>query len=141
VYIFSNWLDFANYSLPDWLGWAGCVLFAASLGLYASAYRELGENWSPRLEVLESQQLVTTGVYRHMRHPVYAAMWLWSLAQPLLLHNWIAGFGLLVAFVPLYLLRMPREEEMMVEHFGQAYKDYIEESGRLIPHFWNRPRG
>jgi protein-S-isoprenylcysteine O-methyltransferase Ste14 len=141
IYIFSRWLDFTNYSLPAAAGWAGVILFAASLLLYALAYRELGQNWSPRIEVLERQQLVTSGIYHTIRHPVYAAMWLWALAQPLLLHNWIAGFGLLVVFLPLYILRMPREEEMMVEHFGQEYKDYMEESGRIIPHFWSRPRG
>lgn len=140
IYIFSRWLDFANYTLPAAAGWFGVALFSASLLLYALAYHELGKNWSPRIELLERQQLVTTGIYHYIRHPIYAAMWLWALSQPLLLHNWIAGFGLLVVFLPLYLLRMPREEQMMVEHFGQEYKDYMEESGRLIPHFWSRPR-
>lgn len=140
IFIFTSWLDFANYNLPAAGGWMGVGLFALSLLFYASAYHELGRNWSPRIEVLERQQLVTSGIYHYIRHPVYAAMWLWALAQPLLLHNWIAGFGLLVIFLPLYLLRMPREEEMMMEHFGQEYKDYMEDSGRLIPHFWSRPR-
>ena len=48
----------------------------------------------------------------------YTHMWLWGVAQTLLLQNRVAGFSSLVLFLPLYLLRVPREERMMVEEFG-----------------------
>jgi protein-S-isoprenylcysteine O-methyltransferase Ste14 len=60
-------------------------------------------------------------------------MWLWAVAQPLLLHNWIAGFGLILLFIPLYLIRVPREERMMLEHFGDEYRDYMRRTGRIFP--------
>jgi protein-S-isoprenylcysteine O-methyltransferase Ste14 len=94
---------------------------------------DLGQNWSPSLEIGEQQTLVTHGVYRRIRHPMYAAHWMWSIAQALLLHNWIAGPAGLVCFLPLYLMRVPREEQMMFDHFGAAYRAYITRTGRVIP--------
>jgi len=60
-------------------------------------------------------------------------MFLWAIAQPLLIQNWIAGIGLLVLFTPLYLTRMPREEKMLTEHFGKAYQSYMQKTNRLTP--------
>ncbi|MFZ5922998.1 MAG: protein-S-isoprenylcysteine O-methyltransferase [Chloroflexota bacterium] len=134
-YIFGRGLDFANYGLPAWAGWIGVILFAASIYLYWRAYRDLGRNWSPRIEIMAEQQLVTGGVYSRIRHPVYAAMWLWVLAQPLLIPNWIARLGMLVTFTPLYLLRTPKEEKMMLDNFGEAYRAYMDRTGRIIPKF------
>ncbi len=78
--------------------------------------------------------LVTGGVYRYIRHPMYASMWLWGIAQALLLWNWIAGWASLVLFLPLYVLRVPREERMMHEYFGDAYRTYMNRTARVIPH-------
>ncbi|MCA9977468.1 MAG: isoprenylcysteine carboxylmethyltransferase family protein [Anaerolineales bacterium] len=133
IAIFSDWVVYADYTLPDWLGWTGTVLIGASLFLFWRAYHDLGRNWSPKIDIKEEQELVTTGAYRYIRHPVYAAMWLWALAQPLLVHNWIGGLALLVTFLPLYLTRVPREEQMMLDNFGAAYREYMARTGRLIP--------
>ena len=138
VFILSPWLDYANYDLPPGAGWIGVVIFAFMLWLMWRAYTDLGRNWSPKIDVIEGQKLVTDGVYRTLRHPIYAGMWLWGLAQPLLIHNWIAGFALLVTFTPLYLLRMPREEQMMLERFGEEYRAYMERTGKVVPRILNR---
>ena len=68
-----------------------------------------------------------------IRHPMYAAHWLWGLSQPLLLQNRIAGFAMLVSLLPLYLVRMPQEERMMLEHFGEEYRSYMGRTGRVVP--------
>jgi protein-S-isoprenylcysteine O-methyltransferase Ste14 len=64
---------------------------------------------------------------------MYAAMWLWGMAQTLLLQNWIVGWAGLVLFVPMYVLRVPREEQMMIEQFGEAYREYMIQTGRVVP--------
>lgn len=135
IYIFSPWLSFAGYTLPPWAGWLGAGLFACGLWLLWRAHRDLGRNWSPTIEVTQGQRLVTEGVYRHIRHPIYAAMWLFAIAQALLLQNWIAGPAALAAFLPLYLTRVPKEERMMLEHFGPEYRAYLERTGALLPRF------
>jgi protein-S-isoprenylcysteine O-methyltransferase Ste14 len=136
VYALSPWLGFADYSLPGWAGGLGAALFAAALWLLWRSHADLGRNWSPILELRQEHTLVTEGVFRHVRHPMYAAHWLWGLAQPLLLWNWIAGLSMLVTMLPLYLVRVPREERMLLEQFGDAYRDYMRRTGRLIPRLW-----
>ena len=65
---------------------------------------------------------------------MYASMWLWGVAQALLLQNWIAGWASLVLFLSLYLLRVPREQRMMLDEFGKKYRAYMNRTGRIIPH-------
>lgn len=133
VHIFGSALDFANYELPLWAGWMGVGVFAAAILILYKAYSDLGANWSPKLDIMADHKLITEGIYHYIRHPIYAGIWLWALAQPLLIPNWIAGFAMMIAFLPLYLIRMPREEQMMLDHFGDAYCRYIQQTGRLIP--------
>jgi protein-S-isoprenylcysteine O-methyltransferase Ste14 len=64
---------------------------------------------------------------------MYAAHLLWALAQPLLLHNWIAGFSFLVVIIPHFLLRIGDEEKMMLDNFGDEYSEYMKKTGRFLP--------
>lgn len=137
VYSTTSWLDRANYRWSERAkaraGGLGALLFGAALGIFWRAHADLGANWSPSLEIGERQTLVTRGVYQYIRHPMYASHWLWSIAQVLLLQNWIAGPASLLSFLPLYLARVPREEQMMVDHFGDDYRAYMGRTGRVLP--------
>lgn len=137
IYSLTRWLDGADYRLSpgarERAGWAGAGLLGAALWLFWRSHRDLGSNWSPSLEIGEQHTLVTGGVYSHIRHPMYASQVLWSLAQLLLLPNWIAGWAGLVTFLPLYLSRIPNEEQLMLDHFGEAYRAYCARTGRIVP--------
>jgi protein-S-isoprenylcysteine O-methyltransferase Ste14 len=137
VCLATPWLDFADYRLPDWAtvtsGVVGTAVFALALWLLWRSHADLGRHWSVRLEIQQDHSLVTDGVYRHIRHPMYAAHWLWAMAQLLLLPNWIAGPAFLVSFLPLYLRRVPREEQMLLDYFGEQYRTYVSRTGRVIP--------
>lgn len=136
LYVFTPWLDFANYRLPNWAGWLGVVTFAVALWLFWRSHTDLGRNWSATLEIREGHSLVAFGVYQYIRHPMYTAHWIRGIAQALLLQNWIAGLANLVPFLPLYLLRVPREEQMMLERFGEEYRSYMNRTGRVVPRPW-----
>jgi protein-S-isoprenylcysteine O-methyltransferase Ste14 len=133
VYVLTPWLAFADYRLPDWVGLIGAAVFGFALWLLGRSHADLGRQWSVRLEIQEGHALITQGVYHHIRHPMYAAHWLWALAQLLLLNNWIAGPAFLVAFLPMYLRRVPREEQMLLDCFGEEYRAYAARTGRVIP--------
>lgn len=133
IYIFSGWPGFADYRLPAWAGWAGTLIMAGALWLLWRAHRDLASNWSPSLELQKQHSLVRTGVYARLRHPIYAAVWLWCLAQPLLIHNWIAGLAGLITFGLVYFTRLPREEKMMLDKFGGEYADYMKKVGGIFP--------
>jgi protein-S-isoprenylcysteine O-methyltransferase Ste14 len=133
VYAASDWLDFANYTLPAWAGWLGVLLIAGAIFVFWRAHADLGLNWSPTLEIREKHELITRGIYGAIRHPMYASQWLWVLAQPLLLQNWIAGFINLLVFVPFYFLRVREEEKLMLEKFGDQYRSYMQRVGAVLP--------
>ena len=137
VYTFTSRLDGADYRLPrearESAGGVGMIILAMAVWLFWRSHADLGRNWSPSLELREGHELVTEGVYRSVRHPMYSSMWLWGVAQALLLQNWIAGWVSLVMFMPLYLLRVPREERMMLDEFGEEYRAYMDRTGRVIP--------
>jgi protein-S-isoprenylcysteine O-methyltransferase Ste14 len=130
---FYPWLEFADYHLPGWTGWTGAVVFGVAIWLFWRAHDDLGLNWSASLEIRENHSLVDNGVYRYVRHPMYAAFWLWGIAQVLLLHNWIYGLSYLVSFVPMYFRRIRQEEQMMIDTFGEQYQNYMTQTGRVIP--------
>jgi len=133
VYLFTPWLAFADYHLPAFAPWCGAVLMVAALWLFYRSHADLGQNWSVTLELRKGHRLIKQGVYRSIRHPMYASIWLWCLAQGLVLENWLAGWYALVAFALMYFVRTPREERMMCESFGQEYRDYMRQTGRLLP--------
>lgn len=133
LYAATNWLDFANYTLPAWAGWLGVLFLAGAVLVFWRGHVDLGLNWSPSLEIREKHELVTRGIYSIIRHPMYASHWLWVIAQPLLLQNWIAGFLGVLTFIPFYFLRVKAEEQMMLDSFGTKYQEYMKTTGGVLP--------
>jgi protein-S-isoprenylcysteine O-methyltransferase Ste14 len=138
VYLSTNWLAFADYHLPAFSLWIGAPLMVVALWLFYRSHADLGQNWSVTLELRKGHQLIKQGVYRSVRHPMYASIWLWCLAQGLLLENWLAGWYAFAAFALMYFVRTPREEQMMCETFGNEYRDYMRQTGRLFPRIAGR---
>lgn len=133
LFLFTPLLAFADYPLPVAAWWCGLVVMVAALVLFYRSHADLGLNWSATLEMREGHTLVTEGVYRSIRHPMYAAILLFDVAQGLMLANWLAGWSALAVFLLLYAIRAPREERMMMDSFGDAYRDYTKRTGRLFP--------
>lgn len=133
IYAATNWLDFANYTLPAWAGWLGVLFLAGAVLVFWRGHVDLGLNWSPTLEIRENHELITRGIYGIIRHPMYASQWLWVIAQPLLLQNWIAGFLGALTYIPFYFLRVNAEEQMMLDSFGTKYQEYMKTTGRVLP--------
>jgi protein-S-isoprenylcysteine O-methyltransferase Ste14 len=129
--------DFRRLAIPEpvWLRWGGFGLGLASEGLFAWTHAVLGRLWSPYLQLRPGHELIMHGPYARIRHPIYAAIL-----------GWLASLGLIAAnATPLFfaalgativLLRIAREEAMMTERFGDAYRAYRKRTGSLLP-FWN----
>ena len=136
VYMFSSLLSFADYFLPITLHILGLLLIVPTLWLFYRSHKDLGKNWSVSLEIREEHHIVDSGVYKYIRHPMYSAIWLWCVVQALLLNNYIAGLSGLVCFGLLYFLRVKKEENMMLQEFGDDYKNYMQATKRIIPFIW-----
>jgi protein-S-isoprenylcysteine O-methyltransferase Ste14 len=115
------------------IGWLGLLVLCGGLWLFFQSHADLGKNWSISLEVRERHALVQTGIYRFIRHPMYASFFLLALAQFLLLPNWVAGVAGLVGVSVLYAFRVRNEERLMHETFGSNYVHYMTKTKRLIP--------
>ena len=133
IYVVSGQPAFASYPFQPALAWLGSLSFAAALYLFHRTHRDLGRSWSVTLEIRDSHALVTHGVYRYVRHPMYSAFFLWAIAQALLLPNWIAGFAGLVGFGTLFFCRVGQEEKMMLATFGEEYRAYMARTRRVLP--------
>ncbi|MDA8869991.1 protein-S-isoprenylcysteine O-methyltransferase [Rhizobiaceae bacterium] len=135
-WIATGFPDVANYAITPWQVALGLLAAAGFLWLFRASHKQLARNWSVTLELREDHELVTSGLYQHIRHPMYASFWLWGIAQALLLGNWIAGLAGLFSVALLYTLRVGKEEAMMRAHFGRAYDLYCEATPRLVPNLF-----
>jgi protein-S-isoprenylcysteine O-methyltransferase Ste14 len=136
VWACSPAMAFADYPLRPARYLAGVASMAVGLWLFHRSHVDLGTNWSITLEVREGHTLVTEGVYRRVRHPMYSALILFSAGQALAVPNWIAGPSYLVVFGLLFALRIGPEERMMREEFGAEYEAYAARTKRIIPCVW-----
>lgn len=133
IHVLTPWLDPWDFALPAWAGLLGVGLAATCLGLLWHCHHALGRSWTSRVELHHGHVLVTHGIYRHVRHPIYGKLLIWGVAQLLLLQNWIAGPSGLVFALAFYLARVRREEAMLLDQFGDSYRVYMERTGRLLP--------
>jgi protein-S-isoprenylcysteine O-methyltransferase Ste14 len=127
---------FADYPLRPVPFGAGVLCLTLGLWVFHRSHADLGTNWSITLEVREKHQLVTDGIYGHVRHPMYLSLLLYSLGQALAVPNWVAGPCYLIAFMLLFGLRVGPEERMMREAFGKDYDAYMAHTRRLVPGLW-----
>lgn len=133
IYAFDPvWLIKFTIPLPAWLRWAGFIIGLASLVFLAWTQATLGKYFSPQLRLQKDHQLVTTGPYARTRHPLYSSLFGIGVAFALVTANWL--FVLLAILVIVGLsARVPREEKMMLDEFGDSYRDYMLRTGRFFP--------
>jgi protein-S-isoprenylcysteine O-methyltransferase Ste14 len=133
LYVVTGLPRFADYHFTPLQAWCGILVALSSLVMFRLTHHALGRNWSISLDLRERHALITQGVYGHVRHPMYVAFWLWAIAQALLLPNWVGGFAGLVGFGILFFARIAREEQMMLDSFGDEYRAYMARTYRIIP--------
>lgn len=127
-------LTWSSLPLPAWMRWAGAGFNVLTLGLLAWVHHTLGPNWSSNIEIRQGQTLVTNGPYRWMRHPMYSVLILWALSIFLLTASWLFGL-IFVFFFVWFTWRTSVEETMLLSHFGEPYRTYMQHTGRFLPHF------
>jgi len=136
LWVASPVFSFAEYALRPAALVAGSVCLAIGLFVFYRSHADLGSFWSVTLEVRENHRLISQGVYRRVRHPMYSALVLYSVGQALAVPNWVAGPSYLVAFGILFAFRIRAEEQMMVDAFGDEYVAYMAKTKRLVPGIW-----
>ena len=120
--------------LPAWASWAAAAVFLIAYALYAEVLRE--NTWLSRtVEVQENQQVIDTGLYGVVRHPMYMATLLLFLAMPLVLASPIS-FAIMLAYIPIIAGRI-RNEEKVLEEGLPGYTEYKQRvKDKVIPFIW-----
>lgn len=128
-----SWIAWAALPLPLWLRWLGAIVGAVSLPLLVWVQHALGNNFSTVLHVHSKHTLVTSGPYRTVRHPMYTVLFLLSLSMMLMAANWSIGFFWLGGLIAVVAKRIGHEEAVMLEQFGDQYRDYMRRTNRFLP--------
>ncbi|MEN6348443.1 MAG: isoprenylcysteine carboxylmethyltransferase family protein [Syntrophomonas sp.] len=123
-------------SLEPGIVYVGFILFLLYTIIRYQALVSLGKYYNPRVALYEEHTLITSGVYQYLRHPFYLTALLISLAVSLLFNSWGALLLFLFTVIPAILYRIRVEEEFLLKHFGNRYKEYMEKTKALIPGLW-----
>jgi len=126
-------LGWSAFEVAVPIRWLGILISCLGVGGEIWAAVSLGTSYSPLLRVAKEPAVITAGPYRWIRHPLYA-FWLpamagWGVAAG----NWFILVSGTVLILILMILRVPREEAMMLEGFGEAYSQYMRRTGRFVP--------
>jgi protein-S-isoprenylcysteine O-methyltransferase Ste14 len=133
LYFITHWIDFAHVAMPIWLRWTGVAATCAGIGLFGWTHQVLGKNWTAIPALSENHELVTSGPYRYIRHPMYTTFFIVGFGFLFLSANWLIGVIYIGTLLLMYAVRISAEEKMMLDRFGEAYRQYMKTTGRLLP--------
>ena len=109
------------------------LLMGGAIGLFASSATALGKNWSLEARMRSDHQLIRSGPYAHVRHPIYLGMLLFLLGLAVALGHWLQ----LVVALPVFLvgtrIRTKIEDGLLESQFGSEFEDYARSTPALIP--------
>lgn len=116
----------------EWIEEVGVLLVGAGVAIAIWARRHLGQFWSARVTLKVDHQLIQSGPYAWVRHPIYSGLLLALIGTALFVGEWRALVGVLLVFAG-HWQKARREEALLAGQFGAAYEEYRRRTGSLIP--------
>ena len=133
--VVPGWVAWSQFQLGQSLRLAGAPLGVIAIGLFVWMFRHLDLNVTATAQPRPDANLVTTGPYHWVRHPMYSTAVIWTVAIVLLTASWFLALAGAVGFSFL-VVRCRREEANLIEKFGDEYRAYMQRTGRFVP--WRR---
>jgi protein-S-isoprenylcysteine O-methyltransferase Ste14 len=123
-----------HFVLPDavWPSWLGLLITLAGLLFAAWARVQLGRNWSATITVKQDHDLITSGPYSLVRHPIYTGLLLGLVGIAVARAEWRGVLAIALAFGAFWR-KLRIEERWMREQFGDAYEQYARRVAALVP--------
>lgn len=115
-----------------WIAGVGIGLTYAGVALAIWARWSLGENWSARVSLKVDHELIRSGPYARLRHPIYSGLLLAIIGTALVIGEWRGLLAVLIVGVA-HSLKAKREEALMLATFGDQYQNYRRKTGFLLP--------
>ncbi len=127
-----QWMAWSKIGLPEWVRWLGVGIgIFNTFGVYW-LFSSIGSGITPTSATRKEHKLVTNGIYRYIRHPLYTFGASMFISFGMMADNWfIAGLGIFT-FI-LMAIRTPKEEANLIEKFGDDYREYMQHTGRFLP--------
>jgi protein-S-isoprenylcysteine O-methyltransferase Ste14 len=116
----------------DIVGIIGLVFSISGLVTACWARLLLGKNWSVSVQQKQDHELVNSGVYRFVRHPIYTGLLMMLAGNVIINGNWRGILAFLIVFVSFWF-KMNKEEKWLIKMFGDKYIDYMKDTKKLIP--------
>lgn len=115
---------------------AGLVIVLIGAGVSIFARKELGTNWAHAFEyqVKQKQELVTSGIYKYIRHPIYIGLILGFIGGELVVKSYLVFVAVIIIAGAYYQAQL--EEKLLIKYFGEDYKNYMKRSKMFIPYLW-----
>ncbi len=133
LYLLSpSWWTWTHLPLGEWIQWMGVIVSTIPIFYLIWVHRHLDNQWSIALEIQEDHKLITTGPYRRVRHPMYLGIFVYTIGLCLISLDILVSL-FFVFSIWINYRRIPSEEQMMIDQFGDEYLEYMKRSGRLIP--------
>jgi protein-S-isoprenylcysteine O-methyltransferase Ste14 len=139
--LFANWpplgpLQRRFVPREAWIAWTGIAVTFVGIAIAIWARYCLGVYWSARVTLKEDHQLIRSGPYALVRHPIYTGMLLGTAGAALMAGEWrgVLAVALLLAA---HSRKALREEALLTTEFGEEYASYRRSTGFLFPHFWH----
>jgi protein-S-isoprenylcysteine O-methyltransferase Ste14 len=133
IYLLNpHWMAWSKIGLPDSVRWLGVAFGMICVGLIYWLFSSIGTGITPTSATRRQHTLVTNGPYRWVRHPLYTVGSSLFVAFGMMADNWfIAALGILTFL--LMARRTPKEEENLIQKFGDEYREYMKRTGRFFP--------
>lgn len=131
------WIFWSYLAMPPWLRWLGVIGASSSVLLVARIHRALGRQYSAELAIQKDHVLVTTGPYARTRHPMYTALNMFSFSMAMTTSNLLVLFFAILVILPFPWIAR-EEEQVLLETFGEEYREYMRRTGRFFPRIRQR---
>jgi protein-S-isoprenylcysteine O-methyltransferase Ste14 len=135
VYLINpQWMAWSKIGLPDWARWLGFGFGIIVVGLIYWLFVSIQNGITPVSATRKEHKLVTHGIYRWARHPLYTVGSSLYISFGLISDNWFIILMGILAFIVM-AIRTPKEEANLIEKFGEEYREYMKRTGRFLPRF------
>lgn len=127
-----QWMAWSRAGLPESVRWLGVGLgVLCTLGIYW-LFSSIGTGITPVSATRKEHKLVTNGIYRYIRHPLYTFGSSMFVAFGMMADSWFIALLGVLAFIVM-AIRTPKEEANLIEKFGDEYREYMKRTGRFLP--------
>ena len=128
-----RWLYLQLWPVGLWPFWLGAAVTIAGLLFAVWAREHLGRNWSRSVTIKQGHELITTGPYAVVRHPIYTGILTGFLGMAIAISQ-VRGFIVLALIFLAFWMKLSMEEEWMRSQFGETYATYASRTAALVPY-------